>query len=430
MKLDVNVGIIEKFLSLYEYGDGTRFRIAYGGRSGAKSWSITQALLLLGRQKKLRILCTREVQNSIKDSVKRLLDDTIQRLHFEDFYTSTRESITGANGTEFMFKGLATQTVDSMKSVEGTDICWVEEGQSVTKYSWDILTPSIRRKNSEIWVSMNPQYEQDETYQRYVINTPPKTKLININYYNNPFLSEVSLDDAVNCKKTRYDDYLNIWEGLPKNTIEGAVYKNEIEACDRGDRFCDVPIDSSYPVQTFWDIGYGDATAIWFAQATPYNFRIIDFYKNNQHTIDHYLRVLQQKGYKYGKIWVPHDAKHHNLVTKRTVKDLIRAAGYIVSTVPNISKVMGINAARTIFPQCYFDRDKCAEGIEDLRKYAYKINKDGGFSREPQHNRFSHAADAFRYLGVALNLEPSNMNQQSVYEDVWPMEYTSESWMN
>src|SRR6185437_15618646 len=143
-----------------------RYKVAYGGRGGAKSWGFARALLILGAQKPLRILCTRETQKSIGDSVHKLLDDQIKLLGLEKFYEVQKSAIIGANGTEFIFAGIR-QNVHNLKSYEACDICWVEEAQTVSKSSWDVLVPTIRKEGSEIWVSFNPDLETDETYQRF-----------------------------------------------------------------------------------------------------------------------------------------------------------------------------------------------------------------------------------------------------------------------
>ncbi len=139
-----------------------RYKIAYGGRGSGKSWSFARALLIQGLQSPLRVLCTREIQKSIKDSVHKLLSDQIQLLGLGTLYDVLETTIRSkTNATEFMFSGLSTHTVESIKSFEGCDICWIEEAQTVVKRSWDILTPTIRKDNSEIWVSFNPDLETD-----------------------------------------------------------------------------------------------------------------------------------------------------------------------------------------------------------------------------------------------------------------------------
>ena len=146
-----------------------RYKIYYGGRGAGKSTSFALALLTLGCEKKLRILCTREVQGSMKQSVHKLLHGCIDMLGLGNYYRVTREGIYGLNGTEFIFHGLRHDPMQ-IKSLEGVDICWVEEAQKITNESWEILIPTIRKTGSEIWVSFNPNLESDPTYQKFVVN--------------------------------------------------------------------------------------------------------------------------------------------------------------------------------------------------------------------------------------------------------------------
>jgi phage terminase large subunit len=149
-----------------------RYKILYGGRGSAKSWSVARALIAIAVQKPTRILCARELQNSISDSVIALLSDQIKAMGLESFFDVQRTAIYGLNGSEFSFVGLK-HNVTSIKSFEGVDICWCEEGQAISKVSWETLIPTIRKPNSEIWVTFNPDLDTDETYKRLVVNPPP-----------------------------------------------------------------------------------------------------------------------------------------------------------------------------------------------------------------------------------------------------------------
>ena len=146
----------------------SRYKVLYGGGGGLKSWGNGRALLLIGAQRKCLILCTREFQGFIADSVHRLLSEQIYYLGLEDFYEVQQKRITGKNGTEFIFEGLKNN-VTKIKSLEGVDYCWCEEAESISDHSWDILIPTIRKPGSEIWISFNPADELDPTYQRFVV---------------------------------------------------------------------------------------------------------------------------------------------------------------------------------------------------------------------------------------------------------------------
>ena len=171
---------------LAPFAEPHRYKVAYGGRGSGKSWGIARLLLALGRAKRLRVLCARELQVSISDSVHRLLSDQIDALGFSAFYTVQNNSISGRNGTEFIFSGLRSN-ITKIKSMEGVDIAWVEEAETVSDESWDVLIPTIRADGSEIWVSFNPREETDPTYKRFVVNPPDDCALVRLNWQDNPW---------------------------------------------------------------------------------------------------------------------------------------------------------------------------------------------------------------------------------------------------
>lgn len=202
-----------------------RYKTFHGGRGGAKSWAAARALVIMAASGKLRILCTREVQNSIKDSVHKLLKDQIEMLGLNPWFRITNESITSASGSEFLFKGLRFDPL-GIKSTEGVDICWVEEAQSVSSDSWAILIPTIRKEGSEIWVTFNPGEESDPTYQRFIVNPPDDSITVEVNYYDNPYLPETLRKEMEYCKRVDYEAYEHIWLGKPKSISDSVIFRN------------------------------------------------------------------------------------------------------------------------------------------------------------------------------------------------------------
>jgi hypothetical protein len=201
-----------------------RYKVAYGGRGGAKSWGFARALLILGAQSPLRILCARETQKSIADSVHKLLADQVKALGLEEFYLVQQASIQGANGTEFIFAGIRQSSVGDIKSYEGCDICWVEEAQIVSKHSWDVLIPTIRKDDSEIWVSLNPELESDETYKRFILNPPKSAKVVEINWRDNPWFPPVLDEERRSLQELDLDSYQYVWEGKCRHMGDGAYF--------------------------------------------------------------------------------------------------------------------------------------------------------------------------------------------------------------
>jgi hypothetical protein len=192
----------------------SRYKVAHGGRGGSKSWGFARALLIKATQSPTRILCTREIQNSIKESVHKLLSDQIAILGLEGLYDVTDTSIRCRNGSEFIFMGLF-RNVNKIKSLEGIDVVWVEEAESVSEESWNLLIPTIRKPNSEIWVSFNPKYPDDPTYKRFVIAPPAGAVVRQINYCDNPYFPEVLRLEMEADKAFRPHMYKHIWLGEP-----------------------------------------------------------------------------------------------------------------------------------------------------------------------------------------------------------------------
>ena len=385
----------------------SRYKVAYGGRGGAKSWGIARALLIKGAKDPMRILCAREFQTSIKDSVHKLLCDQIEALGLLGFYEITQNSIRGKNGTEFAFVGLRNN-VANIKSYEGVDVVWVEEAQTTSRLSWNILIPTIRKQGSEIWISFNPELETDETYQRFVLKPPADCIQIKINWSDNPWFPDTLMLEKDALKERDLEAYNQVWEGLCRQSVDGAIFAKELQQAELDGRLTKVPYDATKPVHAVFDLGWADSTAIWFLQFVGMETRLIRYIEDSQKTISHYLATMQTFGYVYDKVWLPHDAENKTLAAAgRSIDDIVRAAGYKTQILPRVPILDSINAARTIFPSCYFDRDNAAEGINCLRHYRYEVDPaTGQFSRSPLHDHYSHGADAFRYIALMIK-EPA-----------------------
>lgn len=222
----MNIELPEKLL--FYISEHKRYKVSYGGRGSSKSWTAGRCLVVRAMLSKIRILCTRQLQTSIKDSVHKLLCDTIYALNLEEFFDITRDTIRCHNGSEFIFKGLQNQT-NEIKSIEGIDICWVEEAQSVSEDSWAILIPTIRKENSEIWVTFNPDREEDATYQRFVVNPPPDSIVQLVNYYDNPWFPEVLRKEMEYDKQVDYAKYEHVWLGKTVLNTDAQVYHDKFE---------------------------------------------------------------------------------------------------------------------------------------------------------------------------------------------------------
>ena len=377
-----------------------RYKVAYGGRGSGKSWSFAKALLILGASCPTRILCAREVQKSIKQSVHTLLSDQIQFLGLGNFYTVLETEIRGANGTHISFSGLASHTVDTLKSFEGADICWCEEAQTISKKSWDILIPTIRKEKSEIWISFNPELDSDETYKRFVLNPPPNSVVMEVNYSDNPWFPEVLEQERNHCQLTNKEDYPVIWEGKCRTSVAGAIYAHEVDAALRDGRVCNVPYDPKLKVHTIWDLGWNDSMAIILAQKVRSELRVIDYMEDSHRTLDWYVAELQKNNYNWGTDWLPHDGAHKDYKTGKSAEEMLKAFGRKVKITPNIGIENGIKAGRIAFQQTYFDKTKSARLIECLKRYKRSVNITTNEPGAPVHDEYSHGADVWRYLSI------------------------------
>ncbi len=398
--MKVNADFPEKLSFLFR---SCRYKVARGGRGSAKSWGFARALLIKGIEQPLRILCAREIQMSIRQSVHKLLSDQIKLLGLEQYYNVLETEIRGVNGTEFNFTGLSSLTVDTIKSYEGVDICWVEEGQTISKRSWDILIPTIRKEGSEIWITYNPDLETDETHQRFTINQPANCINVAMNWRDNPWFPDVLEKERQHCLEVNPDEYYNIWEGHCRPAVEGAIYYKQIQEAENNGRICTVPYDPMLRVHAVFDLGWSDTMAIGLVQKHLSEVRFIDYIEGHQRTLDDYSHELTQKGFNWGKVILPHDgfAKGHN--TGKSSADILRALGWSVIAKEELTMLSveeGIRATRQKFPQLYFDKEKCAKLVEALKRYRRHINQQTNSAGNPVHDDASHGADMLRYACI------------------------------
>jgi phage terminase large subunit len=401
----------EKFQPLFQ---PARYKTFYGGRGSAKSWSFAGALVSKGVNQKLKIVCCREIQKSIGESVKALLENRIEELGLSPFYRITNSEIyCTLTGTEFTFHGLK-HNIDNIKSLEGADIVWIEEAVNVSPESWKKLIPTVRKDGSEIWISFNPELETDETYKRFVVRPPTNAIVVKVNWQDNPWFPKVLVQEMEDLRREDEDEYLHVYEGHCVQQLKGAVYAKELRQLTKDERICHVPYSQERAVDVFCDLGFADNTSLWFAQRIAMQYRILRSYQNNLHVWDHYLKEIQDSGFIIGTIYLPHDAKARQLGTGKSIEELTRAKNFKVRLVPKLSLKDGINAVRTILPNCWFDVEGCADGIQALRHYKYEVKSDNTFTHEPKHDENSHYADAFRYFALGYSDKASKSEEAEI----------------
>ena len=410
INLDVpNVTIPKKLKFLFE---PHRYKVLKGGRGSSKSWSVARALLVLGSKKPLRVLCTREIQNSIKQSVHQLLKDQIQVLGLESHYTVYETSIKGANGTEFAFTGLSDLTADTIKSFEGFDICLVEEGQVISRRSWKILIPTIRKEGSEIWIVYNPDLETDETHQRFAVHPPNDCIVVEMNWRDNPWFNDILEAERLHCLETDPDSYDNIWEGKCRPAVEGAIYHRQIQEAEAAGRICNIPHDPLLLVHPVLDLGWDDSLAVGLVQRHTSEVRVIEYLEFSHTTLADLSVELRRRPYNWGRIWIPHDGYAGNLNSGgKTTFDILKGLKWDVATRDEIKEMSiedGIRHTRLMFPRMYFDAGKTnaaqapkGDGqvqhtplswrlIECIKRYRRRVNRQTETTSTPLKDVHAH----------------------------------------
>ena len=248
------VEVAEAFLPLYR---PRRYKVFYGGRGGAKSWAFARALLVLSLQSKKRILCAREFQASIADSVMSLLVDQVYRLRLQRFFDTQKTSIRAlSTGSEFKFTGLRVNP-DSMRSFEGADICWVEEAQRLSKDSIDVLIPTIRKEGSEIWMSFNPEEDTDPVWTRFVMNPPPNALVVKVGWADNPWFPAVLNEERLYMLENDPDAYDHVWEGNCRKIGDAVIFKGKYSIED-----FETPTGIRFSFGADWGFGADPTTLI------------------------------------------------------------------------------------------------------------------------------------------------------------------------
>lgn len=422
---------------LFLLNEPARYKVIYGGRAGLKTENIARALIILCLQRKLRILCLRELQNSIDESVIETLKFAIIDMGLEHVFDIQKKKIICIQtGSEFIFRGLR-YNINKLKSLARIDIAWIEEAVNASKTSLDKLGPTIRGRHvddpngmggpfglgPEIWMSFNPELDTDEVYKRFVLQkikyAPDYVKnertrqmeryaiVVKTSYKDNKWLPDDIQKEISVARDGDLDEYLHVWEGHTKQSVDGAIYAEEIRKVLLEGRRGKVDYDQSKPVYTFWDLGHDDHTAIWFVQRVGMHYNILNYFQDRLKKIQFYIKHLQSLPYVYGNHYLPHDADNETLASRSVYKIMKDTFPKNVKIVPRVTKkVMGIRAARQIFDLCNFDEENTSEGWQCLCRYKYDVDEDtGSFSLNPAHDDASHGADAWQTFALSLKSE-------------------------
>lgn len=405
--MQLKIEVPKEFKVLFDLDSDLRHIVLYGGRASGKSTSVALSLLILGMNKKLRILCTREVQNSIADSVHKLLADLISKYKLNTWEVQKDIIRNKQTGSEIFFKGLHNNS-QSIKSIEGIDIVWVEEAQSVSADSINTLVPTIRKTGSRLIWTFNRLTENDPVWELIVKKADDRTFVQKIN--SDAIESLLSKEIIEEREKMRIDNpemFDHVWLGEPMTAKTGSVFGKQLAQARSEGRITKVPYDASTGVYTAWDLGIGDSTVIWFFQVVGREIHFIDHYEGSNEDLGHYISYIQNKPYQYTTHFLPHDSKARELQTGMTRVEFFNNHGiYNIEVLRPTNFSLGQDdidlVARPKFSLCWFDEEKCQRGLECLRAYHYEYDEKNKLLRnKPEHDWSSHSSSAFIYALMA-----------------------------
>jgi phage terminase large subunit len=356
-----------------------------------------------------RAVCIREVQKSIKDSVKQLLEDKIQSLGLGQFFEVLDQEIRGRNGSLIIFRGMASYNAETIKSLEAYDIAWVEEAQTLSQYSLDLLRPTMRKQGSELWFSWNPRFKTDPVDVFFRKEKRDNAIAVHVNWTDNPWFKDTDLyNDMIADYAADPDKAEHVWGGA-YGSSQGAVLSRFVSQARREGRVNETTAYDPHgaPIEISSDLGFHDTACWWFWQRKVGGFSLIGYRGQSGLDADEwcgelneYLSQLGVRPSHLGKIWLPHDAKAKTFQSKySSVERFVTTYGPDkISIVPISRKADQISAARMIIQSCAFNKDECEQGLDGLEAWEFDYNEDTQeFSREPKHNWASHPSDAFAY---------------------------------
>jgi phage terminase large subunit len=353
----------------------------------------------------MRALCCREIQKSLKESAKRLIELKIEAHGLGSLFDVQEAQIKTPGGGLIAFAGLQDHTAESIKSYEGFDIAWVEEAQTVSPRSLNLLRPTIRAGGSELWFSWNPRHRTDPVDQMFRgVELPTDAAIVNVNWDQNEWFPAELEQERLDCLRMQPDQYDHIWEGGYISVSEGAYFAAQLAAAKAEKRIGHVAPDPLMEYRAFWDIGTRDATAIWIAQFVGREIRVLNYYEAVGQPLAAHLGWLRDNGYGNALCVLPHDGEKADHLTADKFADHIQAAGFRTQTVKNQGKgaaMKRVEAARRLFPSIWFNDETTDGGRAALGWYHEKRDESRNIGLGPEHDWSSHGADAFGLMCVA-----------------------------
>lgn len=391
-------------------------RGAYGGRGSAKTRTFAKMTAIraymwdmAGREG--QILCCRQFMNSLADSSLEEVKAAIRSEPWllEHFEIGEKYIRTKSGRISYTFAGL-DRNIASVKSRARILLCWVDEAEPVVEYSWQVLIPTLREEDSELWVTWNPERKTSATHKRFREANDNRTKVVELNWRDNPWFPAILERTRLKDKNERPDSYDHIWEGDFVTVVEGAYFAKHLTAAKAENRIGRVAADPLMTTRLFVDIGgtgaKADSFVIWAAQFIGKEIRVLDYYEAQGQPLATHLNWCREKGFSpdRAQFWLPHDGSTQDKVFDVSYESALRQAGYFVTVVPNQGKgaaAARIEAARRLFPAMWFNEATTEPGRDALGWYHEKRDDERGIGLGPDHDWSSHGADAFGLMCVA-----------------------------
>lgn len=353
-------------------------------------------------------VCIREVQKSLAESSKRLIEMKIDALGVGSKFDVQKTLIGAPGGGQIIFQGMQDHTAESIKSLEGYKIAWIEEAQTLSERSLSLLRPTIRLSDSEIWAGWNPRRKSDAIDDFFRAKRPEGSIIVVANWRDNPWFTDVLEAERKLDLELYPERYDHIWEGAYATAFEGAYFAKVLAEAKAQGRIGKVSADPLLPLWAFVDIGgsgaRADAFTIWIVQFVGQTILVLDYYESVGQVLAFHVAWLREHKYEKAIIILPHDGVNDSNVTGKRYEDHLRDAGFQVEPpVPNQGKgaaAQRIEAVRRIFPKCWFNADTTEPGRDALGFYHEKKDEARNVGLGPDHDWSSHGADAFGLMAV------------------------------
>jgi phage terminase large subunit len=398
-----------------------RYKAFFGGRGSAKSHSFAAALVLMAAQKPMRIVCAREIQNSLRESVKQLIEDKIKAFGLEHM-AELLDKETRLGPSKFIYIGM-WRNPEAAKSLEGADVFWGEEASAFSERSLRIIRPTMRKPGSELWFSWNPEFEHDPVDKlfRGEQGAPENSLVQEVSWRDNPWFSgsplaaEKEYDYRTDPAKAEH-----VWGGGYVTAVDGAYYAQQLAQAREEGRIGTVAADPLIRKRAIWDLGVADSMSIWIEQWVDRQILVLDYIEGQGQSLGYYTTELRARGHGDALCILPHDGAHRDNVTATRFEDHLQSAGFETQVVPNQGKgaaMQRIEATRRLFPIMWFNEETTRPGLKALAAYHERRDENRNVGLGPEHDWASHAADA-KGLGAVAYEQPKPGNRAPLKRNV------------